>query len=72
MVENEQIKLTANWLNGVSIAMVAVGGLAPPLSGTYAQAPADWSRTVLVSVLCFCLSAGLHYAARRTLGKLKP
>jgi hypothetical protein len=29
LVHNEQTKLTATWLNGIAIASIAVGGIAP-------------------------------------------
>jgi len=40
-VHNERIKLSATWLNGLSIAIFAVGGLAPLLTRFYDGATLD-------------------------------
>ena len=32
LVHNEKIKLTATWLNGIAVAAVAVGGIAPSIA----------------------------------------
>jgi hypothetical protein len=39
LVHNERTKLTATYINGLAIAVFAVGGLAPILSNLYAGAP---------------------------------
>jgi hypothetical protein len=73
VVENEQVKLTATYLNGLAIAIFAVGGLAPVVgivSGT-AQAGAAGGIAVLTTI-CVSVSAGLHLAGRRMLRGLKP
>jgi hypothetical protein len=40
-IHNERVKLGATWLNGLSIAVFAVGGFAPVISGFSGSA---WSR----------------------------
>jgi hypothetical protein len=55
LVGNEQAKLTATYVNGLAIAIFAVGGLAPLFSNLYAAGPASVSgwAIVLVSSVCF-------------------
>ena len=71
LVGNEQAKLTANYLNGVAIAVFAVGSL-----GSLIPALAtDGSPTVFsvtISGVCFVLSLALHLIARRVLQRLVP
>ena len=71
LVHNERTKLTATWLNGISIAMFAVGGLAPPLSGLYGNA-GPTALVALISVVCFAAAGGLHFMARHVLKSLRP
>jgi hypothetical protein len=69
LVRNEQAKLTATYVNGLAIAVFAVGGLAPLFSVLYSDRPAPipfWSL-IGISLVCFAASGGLHYAARRFL-----
>ena len=73
LVDNERIKLTATYLNGLAIAIFAVGGLAPVVaivSGT-AQSGTASGISVLTTV-CVAVSVGLHLAARLILRGLKP
>lgn len=69
LVRNERAKLTATYVNGVAIAVLAVGGLAPVFAVRPSGTP---SLSVLASsILCFCVSAALHWAARRFLKELR-
>lgn len=74
LVNNERVKLTATYLNGVAIAVFAVGTLAPLFS--YAYSDADSSRSlwsvILVSAACLVISGTIHYGARYSLRKLQP
>jgi hypothetical protein len=73
LVHNERVKLTATYLNGLAIAVFAVGGLAPVVaivSGTV-QAGAATGISVLAAI-CVTVIAGLHIVARRLLKGLKP
>ena len=72
MIENEQTKLTATWLNGISIAVFAVGGLAPLLSSVYAGNEAPIEVIGLIVAVCFVGSGALHILARHQLRRLKP
>ncbi len=63
LIRNERLKLFATYLNGLGIAVFAVGGLAPVLSMLNGTLPA--SSTVIVAIvgtICFLVSAALHYA----------
>lgn len=71
LVHDEQAKLSANYLNGVAIAVFAVGGfgsiipvVASPVS------PTQFSATI--GGICFALSFALHIVARRVLRRLVP
>ena len=68
LVHNEQTKLTATWLNGIAIAAVAVGGIAPfvaALTGT-ASIPA----AVVGALAWLVFGLLLHWSARRVLRRL--
>ena len=68
LIHNERTKLTATSLNGVAVAIIAVGALAPILAGNLR------SIAVLAAQAAICLGAGLvlHVVARRLLGRLIP
>jgi hypothetical protein len=69
LIHNEQAKPTATYVNGLAIAVFAVGGLAPLFSVLYSDRPASipFLSIVGISLVCFAASGGLHYAARRFL-----
>lgn len=71
LIHNERIKLLATYLNGVGIAIFAVGGFAPIISSLYSQT-GPTLILMLVSLVCFLVSAVLHYAASNVLKRLKP
>lgn len=71
LVENERVKLTATYLNGVAIALMTAGVLAPVIgliTGTIVAGP--WQLAALV-VSCMLISGALHLAARFLLRGLK-
>jgi Na+/melibiose symporter-like transporter len=70
-VQNERTKLTATWLNGASVALYAVGGLAPLTSSIYNEK----APTALIAAgasICIMAAIALHWIARQTLKGLKP
>ncbi|WP_082487694.1 MULTISPECIES: hypothetical protein [unclassified Methylobacterium] len=73
LIANERAKLTATYVNGVAIAVLAVGGLAPLFSqrGAGAAAPDRPWLTPVLSLLCICVSGALHWAARGFLRELR-
>ena len=70
LVDNEQSKLTATYMNGIAIALITVGVLAPIVA---ILTGAVTSATIVVLLVCGCViaSAGLHYGARQILAGLK-
>ena len=60
LIRNERIRLFATYLNGIAIAVFAVGGLAPLFSMLYGTIPASLAGfVILVSVSC--LRSRRHY-----------
>lgn len=71
IVHNERIKLLATFLNGVGVAIFAVGGLAPVFSSLYG--PNGLTEfIVLLSVVCIVAACALHYFGSVVLRRLKP
>ena len=73
LVANESVKLTATYVNGVAIAVLAVGGLAPLFTQRAAVQPVPdrpW-LTPGISLLCLCVSGTLHWVARSLLRELR-
>lgn len=71
LVHNEQTKLTATFLNGIAIAVLAVGGLAP-LVASLSGGVGLTSLIVVLGGVCFVVSLVLHLAARHLLRGLRP
>lgn len=71
LIRNEQTKLTATFLNGLAIAIFAVGGLAPLFSNLYNPAGIP-ALVYLVGAVCFVASVVLHWTARQVLKGLIP
>jgi hypothetical protein len=73
LIANERAKLTATYVNGMAIAIFAVGGLAPIfsvfLSGT---ASATTWLVMGSSFVCSLTSVALHFVTRRFLRELAP
>jgi hypothetical protein len=71
-IHNERTKLTSTWLNGLAIAIAAVGGVAPTVSILSSNAT-DFSALAVsvTSVGCLLISGGLHYLARILLKRLR-
>lgn len=72
LIANERTKLSATYVNGVAIAVLAVGGLAPLFAqrATLPIAIDPW-LTPAISLLCLCISGALHWAARGSLRELR-
>ncbi|WP_264046869.1 amino acid transporter protein [Methylobacterium flocculans] len=74
LVANERAKLSATYLNGLAVAVFAVGGLAPVFSTSFSSAPLGvplWVVTWSASI-CWIVSVVLHLVARRFLRELEP
>jgi hypothetical protein len=69
---NERAKLTATWLNGVSIAAVAVGGIGPTVAVIIGTVPPPVIRDVLLAGIAWLLLAlSLHMAGRMILRRIE-
>lgn len=69
LVHNERTKLAANALDRLSTAFVVVGVLGRTLN--YSPGAEMWIGLFGVATWIFA-AAGLHWAARQMLGRLKP
>ena len=72
LVHNERTKLTATYLNGLAIALFAVGGLAPIFSRAFGEGARPLWTLATAAVICLVGSAALHLWARRILKGLIP
>ena len=72
---NEQLKLTATWLNAISVAFMATGVIAPVLANLYGFNTSSISNVLydrlIVAFVCFLGSLVLHYSGRRILRGIK-
>lgn len=65
LIDNERLKLAANYANGLALAVAIVGFLQPFLG-------ADWSATSLIrGLICLLVSLLLHLGGQAILGGLK-
>jgi ABC-type Na+ efflux pump permease subunit len=71
-IENESTKLSANYVNGVAIAIFAIGFFAPMLSFLREGWGAQNIFSNLLSVVCLLGSVTLHFVGRKVLKRLKP
>lgn len=71
LIHNEQTKLSATYLNGVGIALFAVGGIAPTVGVWGGSVTPSWGLAFL-SFYCLIVSFALHWIARRILRRLTP
>ena len=55
LIHNELAKLSATYVNGLAIAVFAVGGLAPIFTNLYATNPTAASTWTLQAVAAFVL-----------------
>lgn len=71
LIPNEQTKLTATYLNGIAIALFAVGAIAPTVTLLNSDTNSAGIGTSAVAVVCLVSSAVLHLLARAVLRSLK-
>ncbi|MDP1604990.1 MAG: hypothetical protein Q8M03_17205 [Legionella sp.] len=73
LVHNEQVKLTATWLNTLATAIVAAGVFAPMAALLYQVTPfvLDARTSFAVGFGCFALGGGLHLLGRALLRRLR-
>ncbi len=66
---NERRKLSANYANGVAIAMIAVGGFAP--LAAIVQTGNVNAASLVLFVICFVGSGSLHLFALKLLAGME-
>lgn len=71
LIRNEQTKLTATFLNGLGVAVFAVGAFAPLVSGLLSGGGPSWF-TLALAILCVLAAGGLHWMGRAILRGLQP
>lgn len=72
-IHNERTKLTAAYLNGIALAILAVGAFAPLFAFVYGTADLLLPAWALIVgfVICVFISYALHWVARWILGRIK-
>lgn len=70
LIRNERTKLTATFLNGLAIAVFAVGGLTQTVRAFNEPATVTIAA-VFLSGICFLGAFALHMIARGILGRLE-
>ncbi len=71
LINNERAKLSATYLNGLAIAVMAIGGFAPLVSFPFSGDGRTLLTTVMVVAICMVISTALHLIARQVLAGLK-
>ncbi len=73
LIANERIKLTANWLSAVGVALLAAGVFAPAAAFVYGLSRPESAGLPLsiVTAACFVMGVFLHVVGRATLGRLR-
>ncbi|WP_295810326.1 amino acid transporter [uncultured Nitratireductor sp.] len=71
VIYNERVKLTANFLNGLAVAMVAVGAFAPFVSYASRNSNVSLKTVALFAIGCLLIAISLHLRAVFHLRKLK-
>ncbi len=70
LVNNERLKLLATFVNSAGVAMFAVGGIAPVISGLYGPTRIT-APLLVVSLVCFAGACCLHVAGSTILRGLR-
>ena len=74
LILNERLKLMANALNSLAVALVAGGSLAPIAAYVYGTAhlALDLGYVFASTVLCFLAAFVLHCIGLAILGRMRP
>lgn len=70
LIRNERTKLTATFLNGLAIAIFAVGGLTQSIRA-FNEPTTVTLGTVVLGVVCLLGAFALHMTGRWILGRLE-
>lgn len=71
LVENERIKFSATYANGLAVAIFAVGGFAPFISTALSDRP-HFAPVLIAMAVCWIMSGAIHRGARYALWDLCP
>ena len=71
LVGNERTKLLATYLNGVAIATLAIGGVAPLASLVSGVSSASALTVFAMVTVSAAMSVGAHLSGRWVLGRLQ-
>ncbi len=72
LIHNERRKITATAINGIAIATMVAGAVAPLIAWSYGVSNAPSGRYLIVtSAIWFLAAICLHLIARAMLGGLK-
>lgn len=67
LVENETVKLIANWLNGMSIALIGAGIFVPLVNQLVGNNTWALDQLALVLIGCVIVAAILHLGGQKVL-----
>lgn len=70
LIHNERVELTATYLNGLAIAIFAVGGLAPLVAIVSGTVQTGAVQVAVLATVCVGASMSLHLLARHSLSRL--
>ena len=74
LIQNERLKLTANWLNGLATGVVVTGAVAPVVAALYGVAgpsEAGYFELALLGVAWLVAGFALLLVASKLLGRLQ-
>ena len=63
-IRNEQVKLTATFLNGAGIAIFAIGGIAPLVGFASGSSAASGLAVAVTSLVAIGVGVLVHFIAR--------
>jgi hypothetical protein len=74
LIRNEQLKLTATWLNTLASGIVIVGGFTPVAALVYGLGSTQRESWLVASIAVVCVGGGIGLLvfARRMLRRLTP
>jgi hypothetical protein len=71
LIDNERLKHTASWLNGLATALMAAGAFAPTAALLYGLSTSMNALALIVIIpICVGLGLALHLSGRALLGRL--
>lgn len=68
-IDNERLKLTCTWINGLSLAIFAAGVVLPVVNLIVGISHSNIGSVAMVSGICLIVTVGIHLYAKRLLGE---